>query len=63
MADRSTKIILVVLAAGIWANVAVALRPIPSQAQTDMLIYSLLNQVNLNVARLANGTCTNSRIC
>ena len=62
--DRTTKIILVVIAAGLWVNAAGnVIRP--AQAQNDQSSF-IANEVTLiatEVIAIANGSCRNGKIC
>lgn len=57
MTDRSTKILLAVIAAGLWANV-VALQVRPATADA-----SLLRSIDNHLANLTIGTCINRKLC
>jgi hypothetical protein len=71
MIDRSTKIILVAIAAGLWANVLVnASRP----ANADSFIWRQMNihldgintythAMEANIHRIAKGECVNKKLC
>lgn len=53
--DRITKLLLAVIAGGLWANLAIPLlNPVASKAQASMELY---------VAAIYNGTCPNHKIC
>lgn len=54
MIDRSTKIILVIIAAGLWGNIAAPIFR-PTAAMAD--------QMEMYVAAIYNGTCVNHKIC
>lgn len=54
MIDRSSKIILIVIAAGLWANIAAPIFR-PTVAMAD--------QMEMYVAAIYNGTCVNHKIC
>jgi len=58
----STKILLGLIAAGLWAN-AIASYVRPAQAQTDYSLY--LGEIARDVRALANGGrgCRNTKIC
>lgn len=54
MVDRYTKIILGLIAAGLWANIAAPIfRSTPA----------LADQLEMYVAAIYNGTCVNHKIC
>jgi hypothetical protein len=60
MIDRTSKIILLLIAAGLWANVLVSQVRV-ANAQED---YSdVLGSIASDVSGIASGTCTNSKIC
>ena len=53
--DRMTKLLLALIAAGLWMNLAVPmLKPTGVSAQGAMEMY---------VAAIYNGTCVNRKIC
>jgi hypothetical protein len=54
--DRTTKLILAVIAAGLWANALV--RPLPAAAQSGEL-----NQIAIDIHNVAMGNCTNHVLC
>jgi hypothetical protein len=55
--DRTTKVLLGLIAAGLWANVVAAqLRPAFAQ-DVD------LSTIEDDLHRIARGTCLNSKIC
>lgn len=58
MADRTTKIILVILAAGLWINAATALIR-PAMAQADPQFYNLVRVIT----QVADGQCQNRKLC
>ena len=57
----ATKILLGLIAAGLWAN-AVASFVRPSLA-TSAAVEAAVSSMQMNVAAIANGTCVNRRIC
>jgi len=60
MSDRTTKALLLAVALGLWANVAGQwLRPVTVHAQPEAYIPDILKTVN----QIANGTCSNRKIC
>jgi hypothetical protein len=69
MADKTTKILLAVIALGLWANFAVAiLRPSIAAAEDADLsnIESALSGIQADVSsleRIARGVCPNGRLC
>ena len=59
MADRTTKILLGLIALGLWANLAIPqIRPAHAR-ETD----SLLRMIDLNIGSIAFGTCVNRKLC
>ena len=74
MIDRSTKIILAVIAAGLWANFGLSLlTPSKALAESDLLgglvrnyaasagsDFSLIKKAILSIA---DGTCANKKLC
>lgn len=59
--DRSTKIILLLIASGLWVNaIGSALKTSPAHAaDSDVWLMS----IDSNIAKLARGTCTNGKLC
>ena len=66
MADRTTKLLLLAIAVGLWMNVVGQwVRPVPLQA-ADEIIRSqdyLIQSIASDVGRIQRGTCLNSKIC
>jgi hypothetical protein len=59
MTDITSKLLLAAVALGLWANLLLPiLHPIPAFAQS----YDFSN-IERHVRQIANGTCTNSKIC
>ncbi len=57
--DRSTKLILAAIAAGLWANAGVlVLRPSPAAAQDEHL-----SSIAYAISSIASGVCSNRKIC
>ena len=57
--DRTTKIILAAIAAGLWANaLGLALRPTSAAAQANQQTMVLMY-----LGEIANGACANHKIC
>jgi hypothetical protein len=57
---NTDKALLMIVAAGLWINIAIPLfHPTGANAQNDQE----LNKIVLHVSSIANGTCTNRRIC
>jgi hypothetical protein len=60
MIDRTTKLILAFLAAGLWANALVpAFKSTPARADT----YSYLSSIDSNIGKIAHGSCSNAKLC
>lgn len=59
MSDRTTKILLALIALGLWANVlGPVLKPLPAFASD-----SLLRSIDSTLEDIARGNCSNSKIC
>jgi hypothetical protein len=56
--DNFTKLLLALVAAGLWANVAIELIR-PAYAQDA----NLLRNIESELGKISRGTCTNSKIC
>lgn len=54
MIDKTTKLLLAAIAAGLWANVFAA----PARAQADPWL-----SIARDVSAIANGTCGNQALC
>ena len=77
MTDRTTKILMVLIVLGLWANVSVELfHPTAIAAQDNTLLTSIdnhlssiddhLSDIKSNVdslERITRGTCSNGKIC
>jgi hypothetical protein len=68
--DRTTKILLALIAVGLWANAAIAtFGPIKAVAQNPKLedkishIESMISLIQDGVVDIAEGDCANSKIC
>ena len=60
--DKQTKVLMAIIAAGLWANVMVTvLRPVPAAAQGFEM--TLLENIVSNLGSIAHGSCTNGKIC
>jgi hypothetical protein len=58
--DRITKLLLALIAAGLWLDVASSLiRPTPTRAQDP---YDL-HRIQRDLDSIARGTCLNNKIC
>jgi hypothetical protein len=58
MIDRNTKILLGLIAAGLWANVAALIfKTVPAYADSD----TYLSSIDTHIGRLARGS--NSKLC
>ena len=69
MMDRTTRILLAIIAFGLWANLFVSvLRPSQAVAQyeADYVLKSVnahLANIDVNIDRLQKGACTNGKLC
>jgi hypothetical protein len=62
MIDKTGKLLLALIAAGLWANIGVSLlRPAAAIAEGYEL-ESLKSNVS-DLTRIGRGTCTNTKIC
>jgi hypothetical protein len=62
--DRKTKALLLAIAIGLWANAAAQwLRPKVLYAQNTADIAQDVERIAHHVKLIAEGTCTNSKIC
>ena len=61
MIDRTAKILLFLIAAGLWANVL--LKPAARAANARQDYTHVLGSIAGNVADIASGVCTNQKIC
>ena len=60
--DKTTKLLLAAIAAGLWFNICLTLfGPISATAQSGEL--STISSNVSSLERIATGTCTNSKIC
>jgi len=60
MLDRTSKILLALIAAGLWANfAAVFLQPARAEADYGTYLLMILN----TVSDIARGKCSNNKIC
>ena len=59
--DATTKILLALIAGGLWVQIATAtFRPTTANAQDS---YSRLTDIASDVGMIARGTCSNKKIC
>jgi hydrogenase/urease accessory protein HupE len=66
MIDRTSKIILAVIAVGLWANVATTIfAPTLAVAQSFELgqILNITRQIQGHLSGIYSGICLNSKIC
>jgi hypothetical protein len=67
MVDRTTKLLLAIIAAGLWANIAAwNSRIAPANAQDSNLTLRMeksLRDIDTNIAALAIGACSNRKLC
>ena len=60
MVDRTAKLLLALIALGIWANLGLTV----FQAMAPVLDYrTALSSISNDVGRMAHGHCSNSKIC
>lgn len=61
MNDRATKILLALIAFGLWANALVpVLKPLPAHASDT---ERLLSRIDDNINDIARGYCSNKQLC
>jgi hypothetical protein len=60
MIDRTTKILLAIVAIGLWVN---ALAPFTRPALADVDYSAQLQSIYHDLHNIYNGTCTNGKIC
>jgi len=69
MADRTTKILLAIIALGLWCNLfATVVRPMTAFAQYegDYILRSIdahLAKIDANIDKLQKGACANGKLC
>jgi hypothetical protein len=68
MTDRTTKLLLAIIALGLWANLAVPLlKSQPAQAQdvsrSIQKMEHSLDNIGQDMRALASGSCLNTRLC
>ena len=62
MVDRTTKLLLLAIAVGLWMNVATPwLRPVPVHAEVETA--QDVSGIEMYVSQIANGICINRKIC
>jgi len=54
MADRTTKALLLAIAAGLWMNVTAQLLPVAVHAQDDSRIVRVLNSIASDLSGIAS---------
>ena len=60
MIDRTTKVLLALIALGLWANAAVStIRPAFAQSDYSSELYSIMS----DLGRIHRGSCSNDKIC
>lgn len=63
MIDRTTKVLLALIAFGIWLNIALPIyRPSVAVAQ-DFQTPAFISSIASYVQQIATGTCLNHRLC
>jgi len=69
MSDRTTKILLALIALGLWGNLLVPLvmpTAIHAQYESDYILKSInghLSSIDANIDKLARGACSNGKLC
>jgi hypothetical protein len=65
MIDKTTKLLLCVIALGLWINIAVSLiKPVQVKAAPDVDdIERLVKSMESDLSRIQRGTCSNGKIC
>jgi type III secretory pathway component EscS len=65
MIDRTSKILLSLIALGLWANLALYLvHPLPAIAQAQTQTQDrTLQIIARDLAAIAGGNCSNQKIC
>ena len=64
--DRTTKILLAVIAAGLWTNIGVSVfRPVAAFGQSSELsdIASAVSSITLDLSDISVGKCGNKKLC
>ncbi|MEJ1157346.1 hypothetical protein [Prosthecomicrobium sp. N25] len=62
--DRSTKLILIAIAAGLWANAAGQyIRPALAQGDNLNLMIDPVVIMERTISSIARGLCSNPKIC
>jgi hypothetical protein len=63
MSDRLTKVILITIALGLWANAAVTIiRPTPAAAVDDLCASCLQRMADV-LKHIQLGDCANPKLC
>ena len=60
MTDRTTKILLTIIALGLWVNV---MMPLVHPAFADIDYSSTLKTMEHDLQNIYNGTCNNGKLC
>ena len=67
MTDRTTKLLLLAIALGLWANALIPLHNAPPVKADDSSklsdIASHLSDIRDDVHKIARGSCSNNKIC
>jgi hypothetical protein len=61
MIDRAGKILLSMIAAGLWANIAISLLQVPTASAQDAT--SILRSIDSHISALTSGLCLNRKLC
>jgi hypothetical protein len=66
MFDKTGKVLLALIALGLWVNIGISLfRPVTATAQGYELssIRNDVSSLNLQLREIAKGKCSNAKIC
>jgi hypothetical protein len=64
MTDRTSKVLLAIIAMGLWANALVSiLGSKEAVAQSISGMVTDISDIKSGVAALSGGTCLNSKLC
>ncbi len=60
MVDKTTKTLLLVIAIGLWANVASNWTVVTAQRPS---LERSVSRISTELSRISRGTCPNSKLC
>jgi hypothetical protein len=73
MADKTTKILLALIALGVWANLYFLYQPVSQVGDAAETLFGIesklesigksVDQIQSDVNDIGDGTCTNSFVC